>query len=53
MTSPRVLATLSASQLGDSQKVDRTFLFCVLKMGKGLLIAAALVCPTKLADLDA
>jgi len=28
-------------------------LFLVLKMGKGLLIAAALARPTKLVDLDA
>jgi hypothetical protein len=53
MSSARVSATLWASYLGDSQEVDRAFLFLVLKTGKGLLIAAALVRSTKLADLDA
>jgi hypothetical protein len=53
MTSARVSTTVWASWLGDSQEVDRTVLFLVLKTGKGLLIAAALVRPTKLLDLDA
>jgi hypothetical protein len=52
MTSARVSTTLWAWLLGDSQ-VDRTLLFLVLKTGKGWLIAAGLVRPTKLADLDA
>jgi hypothetical protein len=53
MTSPRVSTTLGAWQLGDSQEDDRTFLFLVLKTGKGLLMAAAVARPTKLVDLDA
>jgi hypothetical protein len=53
MTSARISATLWASQLGGSQEVDRALLFLVLKVGKGLLTAAALVRPTKFADLDA
>jgi hypothetical protein len=53
MTSTRVSTTVWASQLGDSQEVDRRVFFLVLKTGNGLLIAAALVRPTKLADLDA
>jgi hypothetical protein len=53
MTSARVSATLPASQLGDLHAVGRTFLFFVLKTGNAWLIAAALVCPTKLADRDA
>jgi hypothetical protein len=35
------------------QAVDLTVLLFVLKPGKGLQIAAALVRPTKLADVDA
>jgi hypothetical protein len=53
MTSAGVSTTVRASQLGDSQEVDRTVLFLVLKTGNGLLIAAALVGPTKLLDVDA
>jgi hypothetical protein len=42
-----------ALQLGDRQEVDRTLLFLVLKTGKDLLFAAALVRPAKLLYLDA
>jgi hypothetical protein len=51
--SVRVSTALRASKAGDSEEVGRTLLFLVLKTGKGLLIAATLVRPTKLAELDA
>jgi hypothetical protein len=51
--SGRVSTTACASYLGDSQEVERTLLFLFLKTGRGWLIAAVLVHPTKLADLDA
>jgi len=53
MTSARGSATLWAPQLGNSQEVDRTLLFLVLKTGRGSLVAAALVRPMKFVDLDA
>jgi hypothetical protein len=52
MTVARVSATLWAWWLDDSREAGRTLLVLVLKTGKGLLIAAALVRPTKLAVLD-
>jgi len=52
MSSARVSATLWAWSLDDSREAGRTLLFLVLKTGNGLVIAAALVRPTKLAVLD-
>jgi hypothetical protein len=49
----RVSTTLWTLRLGDSQEVDRTLLFLVLKIGKDLLFAATLVRPAKFLYLDA
>jgi hypothetical protein len=51
--SDRVSTELRGAKPAELQAINRAFLFCVLKTGKYLWTAAALVCPLKLADLDA